>query len=1141
MEGEAILKKQKCITNQQIFDSISTEQNGVKAHLNSTAEEKTGKKAYSQTLWATSNEKCFGNGEKITNSGTISTLHTNFGNKENLSSFEPVKDEFSFPWDCCKMKDGQVLSAKNENRLSIEKISEQTSAFEQFMSHPNTMHFEKTFSDWNDSSSHVNIFSNGHSDEKSSFENISISNSTLLPSGKVSEGVWSGAKITVVPPRKCRTPSPYMFQSSLNSSQSSSNSKNRRTTFPLERTDSEKYFNPITSSNGNQPIELLVTNLDQNIDPTEIKKNLLLLFREHVMVLHISIFMLSDGNFAASVKVPSLHDAQYAISRLHRRKVGYKRLMISYAHSSHSQNPQFIRWQVVSLLRDVPHNKLPLFSFLELFESRYLTTVSVSELYRLKDICTITDENGRMVSLNLEYRKSPTPSPSLPYSNVIELHCSKHYKVKQGPGKGWAEQEVPPLPNVIVNLKQFSDHIYTLLKTHNNIVPLASFYDCYECEFGQLPISEGGVPLEHLVTCVNNVKLSSSSGVKYLEPTVTNQSEETTIEQDVKSSISPKLTNVLNIFSRELVDLLKSQPHSQVTFSRFIPAYHHYFGRQCRVADYGFTRLIDLLIALPNVVQVLGEGNRRIVTLSHRTQVRRFTSDLLRVLKVQPSKKILLSELPAAFHSVLSRPFDPIDYGLCYLSDLIDQVSENIVLLSQVGDDRVIYIPKREQTLQEIERTKAFSLEVIELLSHAPQCAIMFNKFIPAYHHHFGHQCRMMDFGFSKLVELFEAIPEIVKMEEDGKGERKVCLTYSQKLIVLSEQISGLVTPYYPPGLPLEYLLDIYIWKFGYALKTETYQASSLEELVSNITTVKIVHSDKGKIIIPVEEALVKHLTTTVMRILLDTAEGKITHSMLKTHFDSFHYEHIKPTNLVKLSPDIIKIHEENSETIIELMPLYQFARKLCDILVRNEGRILLYILESVYFRTYQTQLQPAHYGFSNIQSLLSAIPQVISLRGKGMKRLIILNRELMATRNKHTDMDAISCPPVPKDFSFSNGEDEDSKFNVTSPVKWNNPTQDPLIILPDMPVPPIDVSMFSLFSPCKNLLPPSARPCMPKGISFGQNTTSSKHTSNGPKGNNFTMPNQNHCYEGVNKKPINNNVEQTEQVSAGADYHFHI
>ena len=49
----------------------------------------------------------------------------------------------------------------------------------------------------------------------------------------------------------------------------------------------------------------------------------------------------------------------------------------------------------------------------------------------------------------------------------------------------------------------------------------------------------------------------------------------------------------------------------------------------------------------------MGEGNKRVVTLSHRAQVRRFTSDLLRVLKAQASKQVVLSEFPSVYARVV--------------------------------------------------------------------------------------------------------------------------------------------------------------------------------------------------------------------------------------------------------------------------------------------------------------------------------------------------------------------------------------------------------------------------------------------------------------------------------------------------------
>jgi hypothetical protein len=115
----------------------------------------------------------------------------------------------------------------------------------------------------------------------------------------------------------------------------------------------------------------------------------------------------------------------------------------------------------------------------------------------------------------------------------------------------------------------------------------------------------------------------------------------------------------------------------------------------------------------------MGEGSRRLITLSHRAQMRRFTSDLLRCLKSVPNKQCSLGAFPAVFTRVHSRPFDPVDYGLGSLTDLLANVPENTVVVSQVhggdassGEDVMIAVPKREQTPDEIERTKKFSREV---------------------------------------------------------------------------------------------------------------------------------------------------------------------------------------------------------------------------------------------------------------------------------------------------------------------------------------------------------------------------------------------------------------------------------------------
>jgi len=61
----------------------------------------------------------------------------------------------------------------------------------------------------------------------------------------------------------------------------------------------------------------------------------------------------------------------------------------------------------------------------------------------------------------------------------------------------------------------------------------------------------------------------------------------------------------LQQFSREVLDLLKNQgSHCRLPVSKFVSAYHQYFSRQCRVADYGFSKIIDLLSAIPKSIQV---------------------------------------------------------------------------------------------------------------------------------------------------------------------------------------------------------------------------------------------------------------------------------------------------------------------------------------------------------------------------------------------------------------------------------------------------------------------------------------------------------------------------------------------------------
>lgn len=295
---------------------------------------------------------------------------------------------------------------------------------------------------------------------------------------------------------------------------------------------------------------------------------------------------------------------------------------------------------------------------------------------------------------------------------------------------------------------------------------------------------------------------------------------------------------------------MKTAERCQMSWNRFIPAYHHHFGRQCRVADYGYTKLQDLFEAIPHVLQLMGDADRRIITLSHQAQIKRFTSDLLRVLKNQHSKQINTDDFPTAYERTLNKPFNPIEYGLCYLDDLLEEVPSNTFVITKSSNIVTIGIPKREQTAEEALRTRQFAGEVVRLLRHTPQCSMLFNKFVPSYHHHFGYQCRVSDFGFTKLIELFEAISDVVKIEELTNGDRRVSLTLPYALKVLGMQITDLISASHLNYLPLELLSQAYLREFGYPLRPEAYECGSILEVLSKLQdVVRVAESSAGTLL----------------------------------------------------------------------------------------------------------------------------------------------------------------------------------------------------------------------------------------------------------------------------------------------------
>ncbi|XP_076269320.1 meiosis regulator and mRNA stability factor 1-like protein isoform X12 [Rhynchophorus ferrugineus] len=692
-----------------------------------------------------------------------------------------------------------------------------------------------------------------------------------------------------------------------------------------------------TKSQNNQPIDLNITNLDPNIEIKELRRLLSTMITEYVMILNLNIVIQADGTPIANLRVSSQHDAQYVISQLHRQKLGRKRIIISYTQTN-SPDPDQLKMMVISILQEVIDKKMPLFKFMEQLELKYHCTVSVSEVNKLKDVVKIYDEMGsRMISLTQEAKISPTHNLSQMMVPYCIIHCPKGLQ-----NRSWFELNSSFIPNIMMSLSVFTNKLLTLLNIHMGSMSLLSFQECFEQECHEsLPISENGVPLEHLVTCVPNVEIKLVGPNKNVKVIQQKLGQLDIIED--QSRIAPSLVPNVNLLCREVVDLLKTTERCQLLLTKFIPAYHHHFGRQCRVADYGYTKLLDLFESISHVVQIMGDGTRRVITLTHSAQMRRFTSDLLRVLKVQPNKQISFTDFPLAYEKVLNKPFNPVEYGLCTFNDLLQEVPENTVVINRNEMGILISVPKREQTPEEVIRTKQFA---------------------------------------SEIKELFD-------------GERIVSLTQEQSLKMLAAQVIHIAKGLAGSGLKLDDLPKLYAKEYGYPLNPQVYQCETIVEVIEKLSDyVQVIHSNAGTLLRPIDmDTLPNILRVRCWALLLDPPHVKEMVSF-KYEYQTCFNSSFSMETLREIS-NVISISSMNNVEFVSLTALYVLAAQLYYIICKNGGSIIFSHLEKVYMDHYNKPLKLSNFNINSMNEFYNNFSSIFYIKSNKKKCVVVLNRNL--------------------------------------------------------------------------------------------------------------------------------------------------
>ncbi|XP_077300807.1 meiosis regulator and mRNA stability factor 1-like protein isoform X2 [Arctopsyche grandis] len=584
-------------------------------------------------------------------------------------------------------------------------------------------------------------------------------------------------------------------------------------------------------------VDITVTNLEHSADPLEVRNMLHRIFSEHVPVLDVSIRGAAETLWAR-VRVCGTGAAQLAVARLHRRRVAGRRLLLSLAPPPAPTSLPLLRLQVASLLQTAPDQQLPLFRLRELYATKHGRALPAAEVARLRDTCQLVDSpRGRSVKL---IKPPPVhPYPTQPqFQNQEWWNDSDVCKIHGGPNTEEGDEVViggAGLLPVYIELPLLSHRLNLMLNEHGGGLLLHCFPHCYQAQFGESLIVDPnrGVPLEHLIACIRNVLLRSLSPPRARKIIIGSPSTCNTdgsSEEEVPSS----LLSLRTLLARELHDLLRTVPRCQMPFSRLIPSYHLHFGRQCRVADYGFTRLADLLDSLNHTVQVMGEGSTRVITLSHSAQMKRFTADLLKVLRAQPDKSLILQNLPDLYQRCLGREFEAVEYGACRLEDLINNVPRYCVAFGP--EEGRINLPRHRQTPDEVARMRHFASQAAELLRHAPNCRLELSRFVPAYHTHFGRQLRVAHYGLPKVQDLFHAIPDTVEMWVNEEGERVVALRADAARRVLGTQLAALPLP-----LSLASLPHTYKSVYGHALLPSAYGCSDLITLLRIVPDIQVI------------------------------------------------------------------------------------------------------------------------------------------------------------------------------------------------------------------------------------------------------------------------------------------------------------
>jgi len=383
----------------------------------------------------------------------------------------------------------------------------------------------------------------------------------------------------------------------------------------------------------------------------------------------------------------------------------------------------------------------------------------------------------------------------------------------------------------------------------------------------------------------------------------------------------------------------------------------------------------------------LGEGESRQITLTHRVQVRRFSTDVFKIIRNQPSKSIFLSNLPQLYLATYNRVFDVTDYGVCDINDLLNGLrSSNYILVSKIrdeADEYILSLQKRRQTNVEIEKTSIFAGEVVELLRNAPQFSVLFRKFVRSYHYYFGYQCKLSDYGFLRLAELLEALSGVVEMDSTNEEDRKIFLSRKVALRIFSEQIQEIIktmTGLSGTMVKFDELMEMHKSKYGYQMQGSSLGYESVIDALKFVPFIEL-HSYENEV------WLVSHLENEKFRqraMLVCLAIIDIGSTVPLSKFHAVFGDKFKfsiPEKQLHAMKHAVQIEMVNGIKMISITPMMKFIMHVVNV-VEQYKMMNIQEIKSTMKLNLATCF---NFGFPNLSSLFQAFPDIFNFTKVGL------------------------------------------------------------------------------------------------------------------------------------------------------------